>query len=1262
MKRKKSIFILILTMLICLSAGLCACTGTSNKNPYDVIQEAYGDDEFVISFNSEGLDNPLTDVSYSANNMPVLPIPTRVGYIFEGWYLDSDYTIPYIDGILYLYMRDVTMYAKWSPVSFEIDGTYDIEFQAAIVEGSVKKGALTDEYGGYADFSEAIIAEETYFEKSGGRLYLRIQYDSGTTIPFLTTVAMGVYSVGISSSMPTSVYIDNSIDSYNDQIKTIFIDITDFDYTQTLYFDVQTINWQYPGLEDDVRVETLTRYTIAFDITRVIGFSEIYANTDSALEEGYYLAKSYYSYPDGSSSMGASFNPVYSYIYSDGQGSYTLIKQNIPYIGLLLSSSIYFDPYYLNYFQRMMVFLPFQTAYKVDLSDFDPDEEYDYLPEAYNGGNYVMTATEFHAKDGKAYNIIDMGNDLKSSYLVTSAVTGYMEAATGMGTYSQVLTIDYDQLIRLSSCDYEPLDGDAYQYESEMQYYPGDMDDLNENNVTYQNVLENGISTPLINYFYSATSLAAADTTKTVYDSKITITPSAAANAQTVAQSRYTIADFSVNALVYGYDERESGENLYVDSMTVQNFGSSGWREWYQIKAGKSCKIGEQINLANLYAEKVNSADEFTDVIWTAYEINDGAIDYSASVSLATSTFNFSRDVAIVFEKSSGGNTYRTVVELVAYEEPEIRLVPTGDAPYNEDNSYMSGMTVSIPDVEYTWMGVSGNYIEKYYSGDQETANAVYFAYFTVDEGLYTMHYSGWSTSTVALSGDATILVYQLKNVYGENYFYTIEIDTSQKLTYLVEDDLGEGIGSGYLDLDADGERTGSLSFRPDTQDFTLSNAAELMSRKYYIQIGNNRSEMLPATYSIYSDVLEEYSVEISGDFEETIAQILEKINDANYAFVQIVYERGSDTITKTYAFNMFMTGGNSFSELLPYQTYFAGYDYSVPKYRLYSMNGDYIAEANLSIVCGTENVTIDRTDNYQFNFSFDDAGNYEFTYTFYLSSSLRYKKSITTEVKSPYSDVIITYITDQEHPFNDGTTSMTVTYSLAEDIYLLSKRQCATEQTDALYGWSLESNMDASGAYLSGYSIGDFVAEFNADSITLYAVWDPYITVTYRAEGQKDITRTVSLSSLYGGAYRVELMDYSEKAPANKYFAGWTGGFIGDVVYEITPLGYRLSMDEVEWDNPDFFVIEAVFLEIYTVKYDIDSSFSDDFYRNESVLEGYTVNAPLIKNNLKCKVEGYEFKGWYVQGDPNETLIDLETYKIYGDVTLVAVFGPKGE
>ena len=65
---------------------------------------------------------------------------------------------------------------------------------------------------------------------------------------------------------------------------------------------------------------------------------------------------------------------------------------------------------------------------------------------------------------------------------------------------------------------------------------------------------------------------------------------------------------------------------------------------------------------------------------------------------------------------------------------------------------------------------------------------------------------------------------------------------------------------------------------------------------------------------------------------------------------------------------------------------------------------------------------------------------------------------------------------------------------------------------------------MDARGAYLSGYAIDNFIAEFNSDSITLYAVWDPYITVTYKAEGQNDITRTVSLSSFYGD-YRVELM-----------------------------------------------------------------------------------------------------------------------------------------
>ena len=1257
MKNRK-VVILILTLIFCSSIGFCACTSTSNNSPYDVIKDAYGDESFKISFNSEEMDNPISDIYYTANSIPTLPTPSRVGYIFEGWYLDSEFAIPYIDGILYLYMCDVTMYAKWSKISFDVNGTYDLEFNAKILEDTIIKSDKTDIYGGYADFSQAIIAEETYLEKSDNKLLLRLQFNCEITTPFLTTIPSWVYNVGVSSMMPTSIRVDSKIDALNNPVKTVFIDITDFDLSQTLYLDIQTINWEYPNLTDAERAQTLTRYTVAFDITRIIGFSEIYADYTSKLEEGYYLAKSYYSYPDGSDGMGVSFNPVYSYIYSDGNNNYKLIKQNIPYAGLM-SGTIQLEPYYLYYFQRMMVFLPIQTAYRVDMSDYNPDKEYVYLPEAYNASKYITTSIEFHAEEGKAYNIFELGNDLTSSLMLTTAVTGYMEVADAMGSYEQLLTIDYEHLIKLSSCDYKALEGDAYQYQSEMQYYPGNLIDLNEKNLTYQSIIDNGISTHLINYYYSAESLTSADSTKTIYDSKITITPSASANAQNISDSRYSIANFSINTLVFGYDQ-STDNNLYADSMTIQTFGSSGWRESFQIKSGKICYIGEQINLSDLFNEKVDSYKDFADVDYKIYKIKDGNIDYSSQISIDSPVLQFAEDIAVIFETQNNGYVYKNIVELVLYKEPEITLIPLGDSPYNSEESYMAGMTISFPDLEYSWMGNSGNFIDYYYSTDELNINTMYSASFMFDGEKYVLDYNGRTTKELQLSGDKTLLIYQLKNIYGEHYFYIIEIDTSQKLTYSIEDTTGNILQEGNIQLDSNGERS-RISYVGETEDINLSTAYSQIAKNYYININGRKSDYSPVSYSIYSDVTKEYAVDTQGASIDSIANnILSKINNAKYAIIQIEYIHGTDTIVKSYALNTFVSTNNNTNSLLPYKTYFVNYDYSLPKYNLYSTNGDFISTGNLSI-SGQSDTSVDYLD-YQYNFIFNESGEYKFTYKFTIGYGINYIKSTKTIVKSQFSDITIKYVTDEDHCFDDGTTSKTLTYNLAEEIFTLSKKECASKIHDKLYGWVLDLDANLSSTLIAGNAILNYVNTFNSDNITLYAVWDPGITITYKAEGEKDITRTVYLSSFYKGNYNIELMDYSDRAPSNKQFAGWTGGFLGNEICEVTPLGYRLSMSNVEWNNSDFFVIEAVFLEVYTVKYSIDSNFSDDFYRSESVLEGYGVNAPIIKNNISCKIEGYEFKGWYVQGDETHQLIDLELYKIYDNITLVALFGKIGE
>lgn len=66
--------------------------------------------------------------------MPTLPSPSRVGYVFAGWYMDSSFSVPYVDGILYLYMKDVTLYAKWTKEELSASGVYDLEISSTILE------------------------------------------------------------------------------------------------------------------------------------------------------------------------------------------------------------------------------------------------------------------------------------------------------------------------------------------------------------------------------------------------------------------------------------------------------------------------------------------------------------------------------------------------------------------------------------------------------------------------------------------------------------------------------------------------------------------------------------------------------------------------------------------------------------------------------------------------------------------------------------------------------------------------------------------------------------------------------------------------------------------------------------------------------------------------------------------------------------------------------------------------------------------------
>lgn len=132
---------------------------------------------------------------------------------------------------------------------------------------------------------------------------------------------------------------------------------------------------------------------------------------------------------------------------------------------------------------------------------------------------------EFHAETGNCYSIIDLGDNLQTALVLSGSPTGFMEVAVDLGEMHTLMTIDYEHIVKLTTIDYEPLEGDAFIAEEEIQYYPGDIDDPNERGKTFDATEEYGLSTRMINYFFTATGLNSSYQSRTAYDSRITVAP-----------------------------------------------------------------------------------------------------------------------------------------------------------------------------------------------------------------------------------------------------------------------------------------------------------------------------------------------------------------------------------------------------------------------------------------------------------------------------------------------------------------------------------------------------------------------------------------------------------------------------------------------------------------------------------------------------------------------------------------------------------------
>ena len=154
--------VLILSILFVFQLAACGKTPTPDD---DKEQTTY----FTIRFNTNG-GTSVKSIKIKKGEAITLPdSPTKEGYIFDGWYLDSSCVEALEEG--YLVKKSITLYAKWKEatkpvedyqVIFYVDG--EVYFQATLKSGAVltlpktptKKGYVFDGWYFDSDFLQAV--------------------------------------------------------------------------------------------------------------------------------------------------------------------------------------------------------------------------------------------------------------------------------------------------------------------------------------------------------------------------------------------------------------------------------------------------------------------------------------------------------------------------------------------------------------------------------------------------------------------------------------------------------------------------------------------------------------------------------------------------------------------------------------------------------------------------------------------------------------------------------------------------------------------------------------------------------------------------------------------------------------------------------------------------------------------------------------------------------------------------------------------------
>ena len=1245
MKFKKGFFVFFSLVFMFFLTG-CKLTERNNKGSIeDAIKQAYGDKEFKISFNAQNLDKPIKSLKFSYKEIPKLPTPEKLGYIFLGWFYDAEYLHPYDDSSLILGMKDVVLYAKWQKEEFTQDGIYEIKYEARILEETIVKEELVDKYGGIKDFTKRIVSGNTYIEKTEDGVLLKLEYDANALSGFNEPEP---YIITVSKKNENShLQITNEISSLSDKIKSIFLNLKNVDLSKPIYLDVVARDYETSLLDETDRKKMASRYTIEFKITKFVGFDRAFVDPKVGLEDGNYLVRTYYQTESNKQTMMSSFNPVYAYITAK-DGNYKLIKPISPYYGLVSMAGSLEEPLEKNFFNRFMTFSTINSFYDIDSKKAKAPgiiENKPYLPEYFEAGKYGNLTAEYHADTRKFYYTFDLGTRLDRDIIFSIMVSGFMENVLKFGSLHMKMTIDYDHMVKLASIDYEPLKGDSFHFRKEFIDYQGSNIDLENSGTSEMYLQKYGASRDYYNFFYSI-----ADGQRKIHSHKITFRPDRLID---LKNGRYQVSSFSSEHEIYGYDG--TGE-LYADrSQTIALDNEYGLRSTTRLLIGKTFNSGEEVDLERIFKTLVQGDVNFGEVTYKEISKNNGLFNLGDQKDIEK-RFSLTDEKVILYTYSVDGSK-KTAIVTLKKKQPLTVEVKDKDGNYMDLNHvYEEGSLASFPFLRYKFG--DGPYTQlhgKFYlSNDDKKGINPARAMIASEEASGRKSFNAVmpDTETFNVRGVKLFLVFDLRNEFDESTLYYFEYKLTPKVHQKIVDETGEVIyDKGVIYLDDNTVKP--VHYEKDTELLTDKTKFNLQkNRKYFLHMGTSVQEFTLDGYSIiYQNSTDSKTLSSPFNLSDIIDEISAKVG-TKFAIVELIYRTNKNTFYTKFVLNATISGYHN-SNVMNYHTYFTETDYYLPKLSLLDLNGQYIMGFKMQVYKHNNGGNV---GSYSGMFELTETGtgmkllfHTPGTYVVILISHVGYaffKQYF--EVKEINSEVTVKCVTDSLHPFKDGSLEKEFKYNLLEPIVSPDFTEFVSSE-DKLLGYKHGNYY-----YKSGTSISKFIDTFNSSYVVFDCVWDKgaILTVEPNDSGTGIPLKTYKIFGDFYKNYTCAFkMIKPTVIPEGFKFVGYESSVFDGGFMSVNKINEHSSFT-FRGDT----LVKLVFSKELTIRYEIDPEYSSNYLANDKCFKGDL----LPKRTLTKVKEGYEFVGWYLKGDTTQTVIDYDTYTMETDIVLVAKFRHK--